>query len=158
VDANPCPNCKTTLDDAGKCVTCAAAAEGLLRISCRDFTTIRDAMIHLEEAGLGPEMEQVPVANPTEARRPLWNLYIPADQLEDARKLLERDWATMVEGDEALEAMQRGQQGVTLDGGGEIACPACGHRFTPSGPEAECPDCGLALGVPGGAEEEGQGQ
>jgi DNA-directed RNA polymerase subunit RPC12/RpoP len=40
---------------------------------------------------------------------------------------------------------------VDLDAGGEIECPACGHRFTPAGPAAECPDCGLSLGAPADA-------
>jgi rubrerythrin len=119
-----------------------------------DFVTIRDGMTCLEEAGLGPEMEQVPAATPTEARRPRWNLYVPAAEVEEARRCLRRDWADMVEGAEAALAMQRGEEALALDGGAEIACPACGHRFTPVGADAECPDCGLGLGVPGGAVED----
>jgi DNA-directed RNA polymerase subunit RPC12/RpoP len=152
LDATLCPKCQTTLDEAGSCVTCAAAAEGLVRVWCMDFGTIRDAMARLEEAGLGPEMEQVPAATPTEARRPRWNLYVPTERLEAARQCLTRDWTVLVEGDEAVQAALRGEEVLALDGEAEIACPACGHRFKPAGREAECPDCGLGLGVPGESE------
>jgi len=158
VEATPCPKCQTTLDTMGHCVTCAAAAEGLTRIWCMDFVSIRDAMTRLEEAGLGPEMEQVPAATPTEARRPRWNLYVPVAEVEEARECLKRDWAGAVEGAEAIEAMERGDQVLALDGSVEIACPACGHRFTVSAAKPDCPDCGLSLGVgdavPGEGEEE----
>jgi uncharacterized Zn-finger protein len=40
---------------------------------------------------------------------------------------------------------------VDLDAGGEIECPACGHRFTATAGAADCPDCGLALGAPADA-------
>jgi DNA-directed RNA polymerase subunit RPC12/RpoP len=136
-------------------VTCAAEAEGLVRLLSMDFSAARDAMTRLEEAGLGPEMEQVPPATPTEARRPRWNLYVPAAQVTEASRCLTRDWAGMVEGEDAVHAVQRGEEVLAIDGATEIACPACGHRFTPADRAAECPDCGLALGVPGEAEEEG---
>jgi hypothetical protein len=154
VAAIPCPKCQTTLSDDGSCVTCAAAAEGLVRLLSTDFGTVRDAMTRLEEAGLGPEMEQVPAATPAEARQPRWNLYVPAEQVEDARRHLVRDWTQLVEGEEAVQASQRGEEILTLDGSAEIACPACGNRFTPAGPDAECPDCGLGLGAPGGAGDD----
>jgi DNA-directed RNA polymerase subunit RPC12/RpoP len=51
----------------------------------------------------------------------------------------------------AREAAERGLRGVDLDAGGEIECPACGHKFTPAGEAAECPDCGLSLGAPADA-------
>jgi hypothetical protein len=154
VDATPCPKCQTTLDSVGSCVTCAAAAEGLVRLKSMDFVTVRDGMTRLEEAGLSPEMEQVPAATPTEARQPRWNLYIPAAELDEARRCLRQDWAGTLEGTEAVEAMERGDVVLALDGSAEIACPACGHRFIPIRASAECPDCGLELGVPGGAEDE----
>jgi rubrerythrin len=118
-----------------------------------DYATVRDAMTRLEEAGLGAEMEQVPAANATEALRPHWNLYVPRDEVEEARRSLTKDWAGLVEGDEAVEAMRRGEEVLALDGSAEIACPACGHRFTPAGSDAECPDCGLGLGAGGESDE-----
>jgi hypothetical protein len=154
VDATPCPKCQTPLQADGACVTCSAAAEGLVRLWCMDFGTIRDAMTRLEEEGLGPKMEQVPAASPTEARRPRWNLYVPTEQVEEARRCLTSDWAGLVEGEQAAQAVRRGDEMLALDGGAEISCPACGHRFTPAGSDAACPDCGLGLGVPGGTEEE----
>jgi DNA-directed RNA polymerase subunit RPC12/RpoP len=39
--------------------------------------------------------------------------------------------------------------GVDLDKGGEIECPACGHKFVIDPRKAECPECGLGLGAAG---------
>ena len=52
---------------------------------------------------------------------------------------------------DALAAAARGLKGVDLDAGGEIDCPACGHRFAASAEQPECPDCGLSLGAPSDA-------
>jgi DNA-directed RNA polymerase subunit RPC12/RpoP len=49
---------------------------------------------------------------------------------------------------DAAAAAARGQEGIDLDAGGEVACPACGHRFPLSKEHAECPECGLGLGAP----------
>jgi hypothetical protein len=144
-----CPTCSTPLDPHGKCVTCAAAGEGLVVLERLDFASIRESMALLQEAGLSPRMEQVPAANEQEIRQPRWNLYLPRDQAEQGAKRLHGDWRSMLGDEAAVEAARRGVMGVDLDAGGEITCPACGHTFVPSGEAIECPDCGLGLGAPG---------
>lgn len=144
-----CPTCSTPLDPGGRCVTCAAVAEGLVPLERLDFATIREALTMLQEAGVGAHMEQVPPANEQEKRQPRWNLYVAREEGEKAAKLLHGDWRSLLADDAALEAARRGAVGVDLDAGGEITCPACGHTFRPEGEAVECPDCGLGLGAPG---------
>lgn len=143
-----CPTCSTPLDPEGKCVTCAAAAEGLVALERLDYASIREMMTFLGEAGLSPEMERVPVANEQELRQPRWNLYLPREEAEQGAKLLHGDWRSLLGDEAALEAARRGAMGVDLDAGGEITCPACGHAFVPAGEVVECPECGLGLGAP----------
>jgi hypothetical protein len=140
-----CPTCSTPLDDAGKCVTCAAKAEGMVLLVRQDYASVREWMDLLADAGLAPEMERVPPADEREKQIPRWNLYVPADEEAAARQTLGADWKSLMEDEAALEAARRGAEGVDLDAGGEIACPACGHRFVAQG-ATECPDCGLGLG------------
>jgi hypothetical protein len=101
----------------------------------------------LELAGLAPEMEKVPPGKPQEKLRPLWNLYVPTEEAPRAVDVLKKDWAELLENPSAAEAAARGQQGIDLDAGGDVTCPACGHQFVLSGKDAECPECGLGLGV-----------
>lgn len=156
--ATTCPTCATPLDEAGGCVTCAAVAEGLAPLARSGYAQIREMMNLLEEQGLAPEMEQVPASTKEERHHPRWNLYVPTAELDGARAFLRRDWANLLEGDDAAQAAARGAAEVDLDAGGEIACPACGHRFTASAAAPDCPECGLSLGagrdaVPGEGEE-----
>jgi hypothetical protein len=150
-DVATCPKCNTPLDPAGTCVTCAAEGEGLRLLSRSGFSSVKEMMEVLEGEGLRPGMEQVPARRPEEKVKPLWNLYVPADEVEQAAEALRSDWAHLLGEPDAREAAERGQRGVDLDAGGEIECPACGHRFTPASAAAECPDCGLALGAPADA-------
>jgi len=159
--ATTCPKCATPLDDGGACVTCAAVAEGLTPLARSGFAQVREMMTLLEEQGLAPEMEQVPGLTKQERHHPKWNLYVPAAELEAARAFLRRDWATLLDGGDAEAAAERGAAAVDLDAGGEIACPACGHRFAVSAASPACPECGLSLGpegdgVPGEVEEGGR--
>jgi hypothetical protein len=150
--AGLCEKCRTTpLDDAGRCVTCEADAEGLKLLTRSGFASVREMMSYLETQGLAPEMEKVPAGREEERAHPLWNLYVPEAEVPRARELLTKDWAGMLEAPDALAAAVRGQEGIDLDKGGEVSCPACGHTFTVSGREAECPECGLGLGVPANA-------
>jgi hypothetical protein len=150
-----CGTCTTPLDENGRCVTCDAAAEGLVFLVRAGYGSVREMMTRLEEAGLAPEMEKVPPARREEAHHPLWNLYAPADEVPRAREALQKDWAALLVEPEAAAAAARGQEGIDLDAGGEVECPACGHRFAlQRAVEAECPECGLGLGAPGGAAEE----
>jgi hypothetical protein len=151
MDVVACTKCNTPLDPAGTCVTCAAEAEGLKLLSRSGFASVKEMMEVLEAEGLSPGMEQVPGRRPEEKQRPLWNLYVPVDEVPAAAAALQSDWAHLLGEAGAREAAERGLKGVDLDAGGEIECPACGHKFTPSGPTAECPDCGLALGAPADA-------
>jgi len=151
MDVVTCPKCNTPLDPAGTCVTCAAEAEGLKLISRSGFASVKEMMEVLEGEGLSPGMEQVSGRRPEEKQRPLWNLYVPEAEVPAAAAVLQSDWAHLLAEAGAREAADRGLRGVDLDAGGEIECPACGHKFTPAGPAAECPDCGLALGAPADA-------
>jgi len=147
-----CERCATPLDDQRRCVTCDAEGEGLKLLVRSGFASVREMMAMLEEAGLGPEMEKVPPARPEEKAHPLWNLYVPEGEIPGAREALSKDWAEMLAGADAAAAAARGQEGIDLDAGGEVTCPACGQRFpVAKGAEAECPECGLALGAPSNA-------
>jgi hypothetical protein len=149
--ARICETCSTPLEADGGCVTCGAAAEGLKLVTRSGFAQVREMMTLLEEQGLGAEMERVPPARPEEAQRPLWNLYVPEAEVPKALEFLTRDWADLLGDPEAAAAAARGQAGIDLDAGGEVECPACGHRFAASVAAAECPECGLAHGAPADA-------
>jgi hypothetical protein len=151
MDVAACPTCNTPLDPAGACVTCAAEGEGLRLLSRSGYASVKEMMEVLEARGLRPGMEQLPARRPEEKQRPLWNLYVPSEEVERAADALRADWAHLLGESGAREAAERGLRGVDLDAGGEIECPACGHRFVPAGGTAECPDCGLALGAPADA-------
>ena len=58
-----------------------------------------------------------------------------------------RDVLKLLQDQAAAEAAARGQQGIDLDAGGDVTCPACGHRFALSPKDPQCPECGLGLGV-----------
>ncbi len=148
MEAN-CTVCGTPMDEEGACVTCAAKGEGLSLVLRNAYPQVRELLALLEEQGLAAEMEKVPGTTPQERHHPRWNLYVPEPELEAARAFLGRDWAGLLHDAGALEAAARGAAGVDLDAGGEIVCPACGHRFTVSVGQADCPECGLSLGAPG---------
>lgn len=143
-----CTRCNTPLDGGGGCVTCKAEGEGLKLLSRSGYASVREMMNLLEEQGVAAQVEQVPARREEERARPLWNLYAPVDQLERAAAFLKRDWAELLGTPEAARAAARGLAAVDLDAGGEIECPACGHRFTVGAGAADCPDCGLSLGAP----------
>jgi len=146
--AGLCETCRATpLDDEGRCVTCDADAEGLKVLTRSGYTEVREMMTLLEDQDLGPEMEKVPPGKPEEKVRPLWNLYVPAEEVGRAVELLKKDWAALLADPTAAAAAARGQEGIDLDAGGEVTCPACGHRFVLQGTDAECPECGIGLGV-----------
>jgi hypothetical protein len=143
-----CDTCNTPLDAEGACVTCRAVGQGMVPLSRSSYASVREMLELLEEQDLAAEIEQVPPGRPEEVAHPLWNLYIPKDQAEQAQAFLRKDWAELLEQPDAALAAARGMAGVDLDAGGEIACPACGHRFVPAPGQSDCPDCGLALGAP----------
>jgi hypothetical protein len=147
-DVRTCDQCNTPLDETGACVTCRTVAEGLALLSRSGYASVREMMELLEDQGLAPEIEQVPPRRPEERAHPLWNLYVPSAEAQRAREFLQRDWAELLGDPAAARAAERGLRGVDLDAGGEIECPACGHRFVIAGATPECPDCGLALGAP----------
>jgi len=151
MDVATCPKCSTPLDGQGACITCAADADGLKLISRSGYASVKEMLDLLEAQGLAPEAEPVPARRPEEKARPLWNLYIPGAELPRAAEFLQRDWAHLLADPDAQAAAERGLRGVDLDAGGEIECPACGHRFGAAGERSECPDCGLALGAPNDA-------
>jgi hypothetical protein len=154
MDVPTCDKCNTPLDESGACVTCRATGQGLVLVSRSGYASVREMMELLSEAGLAPEIEQVPPRRPNERLHPLWNMYVPQAEVPQATDFLQRDWAELLGDPDAARAAQRGLQGVDLDAGGEIECPACGHRFVVGAAQSECPDCGLALGVPAEASPE----
>ncbi|MFL5299484.1 MAG: hypothetical protein ACJ79R_03965 [Anaeromyxobacteraceae bacterium] len=148
MEVRTCEKCNTPLDGRGTCITCAAAGRGLALLSRSGYASIREMHEVLEGGGVPAEIEQVPPRREQEAQHPLWNLYAPQGLVEQAGGILRQDWAGMLGDEEAARAAERGQRGLDLDAGGEIECPACGHHFVVSPGQADCPDCGLALGVP----------
>ncbi len=157
MDVKTCDKCNTPLDESGRCITCLAAGDGLMLLSRSGYASIREMMELLEDQDLAPEIEQVPPRRPEEHAHPLWNLYVPDAQVPRAREFLQRDWNALLEDPDAARAAERGLQGVDLDTGGEIECPACGHRFLLQASHPECPDCGLSLGAPAEASpDEGE--
>jgi len=147
-DTPTCAACNTPLDSNGTCVTCRTTSQGLRLLLRSGYASVREMMELLEEEGLSPEMEQVPARRPEEVVHSLWNIYVPEEQAAQAADFLRRDWADLLGDPAAARAAERGMQGVDLDAGGEIECPACGHRFVASATQSECPDCGLSLGAP----------
>lgn len=148
MDVRVCEKCNTPLDEGGSCVTCKAEGEGLRLLSRSGYASVKEMFDLLEDQGVAAEVEQVPPRREEELARPLWNLYAPADQVEKAMAFLQKDWKELLGDGEAAQAAARGLAGVDLDAGGEIECPACGHRFVHASGSAECPDCGLSLGAP----------
>jgi hypothetical protein len=148
MDVPTCQTCNTPLDAEGSCITCQAEAQGLRQLTRSGYASVREMMELLEEQGLAPQVEQVPPRRPEERAHPLWNLYVSLDEVPRALDYLKADWAELLGGEDAARAAERGARGIDLDAGGEIECPACGHRFVAASSEAECPDCGLALGAP----------
>lgn len=151
MDVRVCDKCNTPLDGEGACVTCQAEAEGLRLVSRSGYASVKEMMELLEGERLTPEIEQVPPRRPEEKAHPLWNLYVPEAEVPSAAEFLRGDWAELLEDPVAAAAAERGRKGVDLDAGGEIECPACGHKFVAKPSQAECPDCGLALGAPADA-------
>jgi uncharacterized Zn finger protein (UPF0148 family) len=143
-----CTTCGTPLDETGGCVTCAAAAEGLRLLSRSGYDQAREMQLLLEDRGVTAEIERVPPGNEQERHHPRWNLYAPEASVEEAKALLRQDWAALLGDPASQAAAARGDEGIDLDQGGEIACPACGHRFAVSAEAPDCPECGLSLGAP----------
>ncbi|HYG67905.1 MAG TPA: hypothetical protein VD838_09605, partial [Anaeromyxobacteraceae bacterium] len=106
--AELCEKCSTPLDDGRRCVTCDAEAEGLKLVVRSGYASIRELMTLLEEQKLAPEIEQVPPGRPEERARPLWNLYVPVEQAEQAAAFLRKDWAELLEDPDAALAARRG--------------------------------------------------
>jgi len=148
MDVRVCEKCNTPLDEESECVSCAAEADGLKLLSRSGYASVKEMLELLEAQGVAAEVEQVPARRPEEVHHPLWNLYAPAGEAEKAVAFLQRDWAALLGDGAAAQAAARGLVGVDLDAGGEIECPACGHRFAHLAGSAECPDCGLTLGAP----------
>ncbi len=151
MDVPSCPTCNTPLDEGGVCVTCRAMSQGLIPLTRTGYAEVRKMMDLLEAEGLAPQIEQVPPRRPEERAHPHWNVYVPEKEVPRANDLLRSDWAELLADLDAARAAERGIRGIDLDAGGEVECPACGHRFTPSTAQAECPDCGLTLGIAGEA-------
>lgn len=77
----------------------------------------------------------------------MFRLLITEADLEKAKGILGQRWQAMVTGEGLAAAPDRE---AVLAEGTETECPACGHKFSPEDPEsAECPECGIFLGVPG---------
>lgn len=157
MDVKVCEKCNTPLEPDGRCVTCAAAEEGLVTLTRSGYVAVREMVDRLEEAKLHPEIEKVPPRREEEKKSPLWNLYAPEEEVQAAVEILRKDWAELLADPDAQAAAQRGAKEQDLDAGGELECPACGTRFKAADATATCPECGLVLGVPTDASpEEGE--
>ncbi len=97
MDVRSCEKCNTPLDAEGACITCAARGEGLELVSRSGYASVKEMMELLEDRGLAPEVEQVPPRRPEEAVHPLWNLYLPKDEVPRAVEFLRGDWADLLE-------------------------------------------------------------
>jgi hypothetical protein len=71
---------------------------------------------------------------------------IVRDDLQKAAEVMGERWNHFL----AAEGTAAGEtKEAVLADGAETQCPACGYAFTPQSTEtAECPECGLFLGVP----------
>ncbi|MBI5498368.1 MAG: hypothetical protein HY904_25425 [Deltaproteobacteria bacterium] len=78
----------------------------------------------------------------------LFRLDIVDTDLDKARAILGNRWKESL-AKEGVTAAATEKEAVLADGS-ETECPACSTRFTPKDTKsAECPECGLFLGVPG---------
>ena len=84
MEVRTCEKCNTPLDGRGACVTCAAVGRGLVVLSRSGYASIREMLDVLEAGGLAGEIEQVPPRREQEVQHPLWNLYAPEGQVEQA--------------------------------------------------------------------------
>ncbi len=123
MDVPTCPKCNTPLDAEQSCVTCAAEGEGLKLLSRSGYASVKEMMDLLESDGVSPAMEQVPARRPEEKVHPLWNLYVPDAEVERAAAVLEKDWAHLLGGLDAVAAAARGLKGIDLDAGGGDRLP-----------------------------------
>src|SRR5918912_2807819 len=115
MDVSTCAKCNTPLDTAGACVTCDAAEGGLTLLSRSGYASVREMMELLEGQDLAPQIEQVPPRRPEERARPLWNLYVPTDEVERAAAFLRNDWADLLGDPEAVAAAERSRKDIDLE-------------------------------------------
>ena len=66
-------------------------------------------------------------------------------QLERVKQIFEERWHKKLECEGLCDC--HGGDEICLDSGEPITCPGCGTSFVPADASAECPECGLCLGV-----------
>lgn len=77
-----------------------------------------------------------------------YDVLVTPEGVEPARNALAARFQDML----MAEGLGSGVEGEAIDltNGDEINCPACGTPYRPAESGAECPDCGLNLGIPEG--------
>ncbi|MDF1565570.1 MAG: hypothetical protein P1V51_21210 [Deltaproteobacteria bacterium] len=77
-----------------------------------------------------------------------YDVAVHPDSVRDAQNALAANYQAMLVNEGVDPASVEGV--VELESGGETQCPACETLFVPEdAASAECPDCGLFLGIPG---------
>ena len=153
---NSCAHCEVelveTLPEEGVCASQASMAAHLrerelvaiLAGGLEDVLLVQEllrahgipTMIVQPEHLSGPGMHSV------------YQLALLEENIEQARTIYTEHWheGLALEGLVDAEAMPS-EDTIDLEAGGPIDCPACNETFSPQDERAECPSCGLMLGV-----------
>jgi hypothetical protein len=131
----------TVMDDAQEKEHFADQAVEL--VTQGHVAAVKEVQEILESAGVPARILPVDEEAPMHQ---MFRLEIVRADLERARQVLGARWLATLEA-EGVAAPEGGA--AVLDAGAETTCPACSAKFKPhSAATAECPDCGLFLGVP----------
>ena len=96
--------------------------------------------------GNGVPTRIVPMGEEESALHQVFRVEVVAEDRERARKITAEHRKELVES-QGLDPSEARE--AVLDGGAATECPACSTAFTPTdAATAECPECGLFLGVP----------
>lgn len=151
-----CAHCEVpliaTLPEVGVCASTATMAAYLRE---RELVAILaggiDDVMEVQEM---LRVRSVPtmVVQPEELAGPgmhaVYQLALLEDDLERARTIYADHWhdGLQLEG-LGHDGIGPDDEAIDLEAGGPIVCPACNETFTPVDAQAECPGCGLTLGV-----------
>lgn len=133
----------TTLDEAG--VAAYFKGRNTVMVTQGALAMVRE--VHDVLASNGCVSRMVPMDDDSGGVHNMFKLEIIQEDLDKARAISGNRWKEMVarEVGAPVEARE-----AVLAAGQETECPACGHKFIPADTAtAECPECGLFLGVPG---------
>ena len=150
-----CAHCEVELvaelQQAGSCTSQATMAECLdgkpvLAVLAGVLDRVIDAQEVLRLRGL-PSI----IVQPDELSGPgmhaVYQLAILEHDLEQARTIFKEQWRDGLQVEGIAGLADEAEEVIDLEAGGPITCPACGETFTPADQQAECPGCGIMLGV-----------